>query len=273
LFLLCLQPSGVTADELKYYEIEVVIFRNDQVPRSQEFNLPTPAPNLTEQTLDFSDPSAEEKIAEAGFLLLTKEDDYRLAAQAEIIDKSSRYELLWHKAWRQPGLESDLGVPVRVKAGRLFSTRYSSIDQFTRAPMTKDNTATDSSFTEGQPVTPADAEQAPPVEGFYELEGLITVTLSRYLHTHANLVLRKPVGAIMVTNPVEEEITADEPVTGQQLLNYSLNEQRRMRSTRLHYLDHPQFGMLVLITPYEPDESDEQADPEESTAVTAPVNG
>ena len=36
------------------------------------------------------------------------------------------------------------------------------------------------------------------------------------------------------------------------LINYPLKEKRRMRSKRLHYLDHPEYGMLVLITPYQP---------------------
>ena len=35
------------------------------------------------------------------------------------------------------------------------------------------------------------------------------------------------------------------------LNNHRLREHRRMRSKNLHYLDSPEFGMLILITPYE----------------------
>ena len=52
-------------------------------------------------------------------------------------------------------------------------------------------------------------------------------------------------------NQLAEEIQPDTRI----LNNHSLKERRRMRSSKLHYLDSPEFSMLVLITPYElPDE-------------------
>ena len=42
------------------------------------------------------------------------------------------------------------------------------------------------------------------------------------------------------------------------LNNHPLKEQRRMRSNRLHYLDNPEFSMLILITPYEVPEITEE---------------
>lgn len=44
-----------------------------------------------------------------------------------------------------------------------------------------------------------------------------------------------------------------EKVYTEKLFNYPLNQTRRMRSTELHYFDHPKVGMLVLIRPYELD--------------------
>ncbi|MBV1910064.1 MAG: peptidoglycan binding protein CsiV [Kangiellaceae bacterium] len=38
----------------------------------------------------------------------------------------------------------------------------------------------------------------------------------------------------------------------ERLFNYPLSQTRRMRSTELHYFDHPLIGMLVMIRPYEP---------------------
>ena len=88
----------------------------------------------------------------------------------------------------------------------------------------------------------------------YELEGKITVALSRYLHTYADLVLRRP------RLPLEQSVTNLETSTSLQnasadsyiLNNHSLKEHRRMRSKTLHYLDSPEFALLILITPYEP---------------------
>ena len=42
------------------------------------------------------------------------------------------------------------------------------------------------------------------------------------------------------------------------LNNHSLKERRRMRSNKLHYLDNPEFSLLVLITPYEAPPADEE---------------
>lgn len=59
------------------------------------------------------------------------------------------------------------------------------------------------------------------------IDGTLRVYLSRYLHVDADL-LHQPSGL-------------DTPVR--------LQTSRRMRSGDLHYLDHPLFGLLVLITP------------------------
>ncbi|MCW8878603.1 MAG: peptidoglycan binding protein CsiV [Kangiellaceae bacterium] len=37
----------------------------------------------------------------------------------------------------------------------------------------------------------------------------------------------------------------------EKLFNYPMQQSRRVRSKELHYFDHPLFGMLIIITPYE----------------------
>ena len=69
-----------------------------------------------------------------------------------------------------------------------------------------------------------EAESAAP----FVLEGSFGVTLGRYLHFEARLLLR-----------LAPDTTA------------LLAEKRRMRSEELHYLDHPAFGLLVYATPVE----------------------
>ncbi len=44
---------------------------------------------------------------------------------------------------------------------------------------------------------------------------------------------------------------ASEKVYIQKLFNYPMQQSRRMRSKELHYFDHPLFGLLIMITPYE----------------------
>ena len=97
-------------------------------------------------------------------------------------------------------------------------------------------------------------EQTPqPHNGLYELEGKITVALTRYLHTYTNLILRRPRLSAdpVLDNAAEAEYLAAHAADTRILNNHLLREHRRMRSKNLHYIDSPEFAMLVLITPYE----------------------
>jgi len=64
-----------------------------------------------------------------------------------------------------------------------------------------------------------------------------------------------------LTPPYEENQWAEDSSTAPSQYKLkrtvTLQEHRRMRSRELHYLDHPLFGVLVLITPYELPEPEE----------------
>jgi hypothetical protein len=67
------------------------------------------------------------------------------------------------------------------------------------------------------------------------VEGSLRLGLSRYLHLETNLIYhRAGEDATRVGGPV-----------------FQLLETRRMRSREYHYLDHPLFGVLAVVTPYE----------------------
>jgi hypothetical protein len=109
-------------------------------------------------------------------------------------------------------------------------------------------------------------------DGLYELEGKITIALSRYLHTFVDLVLRRPrlTADPALENAATEAYLAARAADTHILNNHHLKEHRRMRSKNLHYIDSPEFGMLILITPYEVAEGFEEA-PVEPEAKTEPV--
>ena len=72
------------------------------------------------------------------------------------------------------------------------------------------------------------------------VDGLVRVAVERYLHLDLNLRLHLP------------EINTQEATMDYGVPDIRLKEQRRMRSKELHYFDHPRFGVIALITPYEP---------------------
>lgn len=260
-------PQPTEPQEKPFYDVEILIFKNISVPRGHELNLPTPSPAKTETTLDLDNPANIDKNLELGFSNLDPQE-FRLMGIEQSLKKSSRYQLLTHTAWRQPGLSSSESISVWITGGRTFGSAFSSIDQQdTFTPQTVQQpviTQADSSQPEtSQPVI-SNGE-------LFELEGKITITLSRYLHTQANLVLRKPVTYQNQSQLTDQQLAKAVESDGGRLINYSLNEKRRMRSKKLHYLDNPQFGLLVLITPYEkpPEENNIAAD----SPITAETPG
>ena len=77
-----------------------------------------------------------------------------------------------------------------------------------------------------------------------ELGATASIYVTRFLHLKLDLALADR-GAL---------------VTAPETLVYRLSERRKMRSTELHFFDHPRFGALALITPWEPEEALDDTD-------------
>jgi hypothetical protein len=82
-------------------------------------------------------------------------------------------------------------------------------------------------------------------DGAY-VDGLVRVAVARYLHLDLDLRLHLPELAETASSSDIDSSSADYGVA-----DIRLKEQRRMRSKELHYFDHPRFGVIALITPYE----------------------
>ena len=83
------------------------------------------------------------------------------------------------------------------------------------------------------------------LSGDPQLSGTVRLSRGRYLHVETDLV----------------HVRSGSAATGVTTRPYRMQQSRRMRSRELHYIDHPAFGVLVRVTPYEPEElfSDESA--------------
>lgn len=134
--------------------------------------------------------------------------------------------------------------------------------------------------------------------GYYELEGSITLVVSRYLHLKTDLWLSEYIQKVEMIAPwwetsniITDDATADsgsfdstyqeidfsstsysETVTRyESVRTVVLNESRRMRSGELHYLDNPMFGVMVKVIPYAP-EAAEDALPDSPLQDASPVS-
>jgi Peptidoglycan-binding protein, CsiV len=295
------QSGNAGDDELiPRYDVEVVIFKNVKVPTSREFVLPVSSPGETEEMFDLSSQTSVDRALEDGYEVLPA-NDFRLLDVVTRLVKSSRYELLLHAAWRQPGVDREQALPIWLKGGRIYGNEYTSIDS--KIEWIDNSSQTDESVDgsvdesvdgsvdgqangvgntevnstakayefdeqtleaqelqlleeqalEAQELQLLEEQGTQHHNGLYELEGKITIALSRYLHTYVDLVLRRPRLSAdpVLNNAPEEAYLAAHAADTHILNNHPLREHRRMRSKNLHYIDNPEFGVLVLITPYE----------------------
>jgi hypothetical protein len=99
-------------------------------------------------------------------------------------------------------------------------------------------------------------------DGSY-VDGTVTVAVERYLHLSLDLQLHLPgvVPGPRADNPDPANDEGNEAGETPTLPAIRLTEQRRVRSGELHYFDNPRFGVVALISPYEP--------PPETTPETA----
>ena len=99
------------------------------------------------------------------------------------------------------------------------------------------------------------------------LSGTIKVSVSRYLHIETDLHLRAPIlqqEMMEVASPESSDnndsvsaffgvkpATTTMMVERSVIKDFRLLETRRMRSTEIHYYDHPKFGVIVVATPFD----------------------
>lgn len=230
LSLFSLTALAADNEPVRYYDVELIIFENldpshrnsENWPTSVEWGLPE-SEVMIELNRPFPGPIPEEYNPAYTFKALPQ-DQYRLTKEVEKIEESPTRRVLLHTAWRQPGMSSEEAVNVRlsrsIPAGSTTSSEKAGAAQ----------TDAQSADLQGEPG---------------KLEAYIKVILSRYLHVDANVMFQTKPETGRFDFFIEE---SEEPVV------YQLKQlRRRIRSTELHYLDHPVLGMLIVMHPVETD--------------------
>jgi hypothetical protein len=100
---------------------------------------------------------------------------------------------------------------------------------------------------------PPDAGQPGPMNP-PKLEGTLKFGVKRYLHLQTDLLLRLP-----IASGEEGDYFSDAAFR-----SYRMQANRRMRSGKLHYLDHPVLGILVQAERYEAPTPEPLAEPNET---------
>lgn len=255
--------AQTTADE-RWFQVELIAFKRqlqdqqEQWPTLIKLNYPNnwvelketaEAPDQTPDKLGGTGPnsaiSSTPNPAQEAFILLP-ESEQSLARHATALRRDSRFEVLFHEAWRQPITSLRNAPAILIRGGANF-------------------------------------------DGHTELEGSITLSLTRLLQINTHLWLTQfapndglPVDWPTLPQPpahpqsekLEQSLTDNTDNTGHSAYSpaqfaedsliagladefvptriVQLQEERKMRSKELHYIDHPLIGLIILITPHDP---------------------
>ena len=223
---------------MRYYDVEIIVIENMSDEEKNSENWPLQV-NLVKDVkmVELGQPVLSEWLPESVDLSESykelKASQYQLISEVEKLSESKTHRVIFHAAWRQPGLDKDLSLPVHFKR------------EIPAAPVIVDEKSPESNPE--QTTTPK-VQATPSV-----LEGILRVTLARYLHLEAELTYQDKLPEVIKTdNPfsILDNENKIETIKKQGVIHVK-QERRRIRSNETHYLDHPVLGILVRMTPYE----------------------
>lgn len=251
LFLLVANSSF--AEDMRYYDVEIVVIESLSEKAKASENWPLQV-NLVqpENTVQLGQPALSEWLPQdkdidpkLSYKVLSSKN-YNLAELVEKISESKTHRVIFHTAWRQPGLDKNQALPIYFK------------HEVAAPPIIEEESKSTQNNTIEQDrdisITPKKAS-APST-----LEGILRVTLSRYLHLEAELAFKNKIPDVVISdNPFsvldnEEERFKIE----KQAVIHLKQKRRRIRSSELHYIDHPVLGILINITRYEKPEDEKK---------------
>jgi len=219
LSLFVLVSVAHAADEVRYYDIETIIFESLDPSARQSENWKTDIdrqipPVVAELDQPYPGQFPPQYDPNLTFKTLPK-NTYQLQDAEKLLANSRQYRILL----------------------------------ITDTPVTHSLIPSTSETPPSNPALPTGTIQTRSV-----LDGYIKIILTRYLHADVDLLYTTGLPLTPQSETTSPAAPADEatsPITQAPPVIYRLSESRRMRSKELHYLDHPVLGMLLLITQYE----------------------
>lgn len=236
------KPAPPSLEDARWFQVELILFAQknggpldaEQWPDIEGLTLPD---TLLELHFPQEAEVPEQTTGLPPAYQFLGKDALQLTDAAKRIRRSSRYTTLLHVAWQQPTYDRQQAQPIFFMEGM-------------DAPLSADETG-------------------PPNPRFV---GTITLSVERYLHLAADLLYRQPVTQHSAIPVSDLDLWYDRPYptlrepqgpayrleSWQAVRGFRLKESRRMRSKRIHYLDHPFMGLVVVITPVKLPETEEE---------------
>lgn len=217
---LCCNIPFVAAEDNRWYQVDLVVFRYTNNTSGELW--PAVAERLMSDgvirlyTSEGDDNGEEEGNNNVAYVSLPAQQ-MLLNDQVSALRKKRDYQVLTQRAWRMP--VGKKGYPVAIEA----------------------------SIEGSEPVS---------------LDGTVMVTLERFLHVEVDLWLNKLTPATIfseqdstfVEDDFEESELLEKSLADSPSMliaeNFQLKQRRRIRNSKeVHYLDSPEIGVLIKLTP------------------------
>lgn len=253
--VLALFSNFVTAEEVRYYDFEIIIFESlDEEGKISEVWKQDVVIEPPETIVTLGDPypgpMPKEFNPKYTFKYLPKKS-FRLVEELKSLEEDENYRVLLHAAWRQPGMPAKTTLPIRLH--KEFIVTETTPTTLSDTPM-----ATDPDMPAVNLPAPRETIRPAATQSRAILDGYLKIILSRYLHADFNLVYKKGLPltpattrtAVLSAEDEADSIATNEPV----IVSYQLQQTRKMRSKEIHYIDHPVLGIIILAWPFKIEE-------------------
>lgn len=198
------------------------------------------------------------------------DSELSLNAQAQKLNASQHYKTIVHVGWIQPVDSSDQGKAVHIYDGMELKHADAAAQAQASVIPPSQNGAAAQAATPAAPApeggapaaagdnasqTQQNTSQAAAAETPHILDGTFTLRRGHFLHVDVDLGYTKTVS---VAEPAPTADAAPAPAADTtpappQTASYyvRMTQSRRIRNDELHYLDHPLFGVLFVVSPYQ----------------------
>ena len=234
-------PPSVSAKITDNYQFDIVIFSNIQPSTLQaeiwplldanillqnngiELSVPPFDPETLQGNNPLNNNSSTDKPST---IQLVAPEDYLIGKDTLNSLQQANHQILLHTSWISPTNKLVSGLRIHLLGGNIYP------DQQNTTPLPANSTSTNDP-------TNNDSSQA-----IHQIEGQIKLNLNRYFNFNINLVMTEPTAKLQ---RIDANFNQDN--TRGTWSYFQLTQQRRMRSRELNYIDHPLYGMLILIKP------------------------
>ena len=222
LLILSVSSSLAQAESKPKYRFEIIVFEytNKQNSATEAWPDNPGYPDYANAIFSISGSkkyTASRQNPDINFQLL-QPSQFILKKEANIIKRSSSRKLLLHTAWIQSMQSKRRAYPVSLKIGKSYNNQGNADRNNQFGDMGKTTSLAPTSLR--------------------QIEGTIKISISRYLHVWTDLLYSAP-----------NDYAGMDSDNLSSLKSYRHVDHRKMRSKELHYIDNPNFGILIYALP------------------------